>query len=194
MIKFCVLCHQSLTRKIVCADCWEHLQLQPQIICKDDLTIYSAGIYQYPLNRLIQNFKYKQDIHYLPLFNRILETIDLPQFQAVVPMPISDYRLKQRGYNQAQLLAKAIAKKQNIPIWSPLIRRADHHQKNLTRAERLSGIYQQFSSCPNLSVRYRHVLIIDDVMTTGASLDAVKQQLQKIGCTKIEALCLAVVT
>ena len=193
MFKICTLCRISFTRQPVCSDCWQTLQIQPHTIQKHDITIYAAGIYQHPLDAIIHQFKYKQALYYIPLFQKILSNIALPKFQAVVPMPISNQKLKQRGYNQAQLLAKIIAKKYNIPLWFPIQRTAEHSQKGLDRIERLSAIQQQFIPHTSNKIRYRKVLIVDDVLTTGASIDAVKLQLEQLGCKEISALCLAIV-
>ena len=70
-------------------------------------------------------------------------------------------------------------------------RLAQHSQKGLSRIERLENIEQQFVATPPNHLRYRKVLIIDDVVTTGSSITALSHVLQQLGCQQIYSICLA---
>ena len=72
-----------------------------------------------------------------------------------------------------------------------MTRLQQHAQKGLSRLERLEDIQQQFQIQTAPKIRYRRILIVDDVVTTGSSIHALKQQLLKLGCQKVEAVCLA---
>lgn len=188
----CSLCQSDrATQASVCQDCWQQLPWLKQTIYRQELPIQVAAYYQYPLDRMIQQFKYEQQLHYLPLFQHMLQQLKFTKVQAIVPMPISQQRLIERGYNQALLLAEPIAKQLNVPIWQPVLRQDQHRQKGLNRLERLSNIEQQFVLNAPTKVRYRRVLIVDDVVTTGSSLHALSQKLQQLGCQQISAVCLA---
>lgn len=190
----CTLCdhYTQLLHAHTCKDCWEHLAIHPQTLIRQEIEVQIAGNYQYPLNKLIQNFKYKNALHHLPIFEDILKTLQLPKVQALVPMPISQQRLKERGYNQAILLTQILAKHHRLPIWQPVTRKNEQHQKELSRAERLIHIDQQFNLSQAYSkVCYRSILIVDDVITTGASISGLSKQLKRLGCKKIYALALA---
>ncbi|MDN5541978.1 MAG: ComF family protein, partial [Acinetobacter sp.] len=161
---------------------------------KQELSIHVAGQYQYPLDHLIQQFKYEQQLHWQPLLSGILQQIRFPKVQAIVPMPISTQRLAERGYNQSMILAKDLAKQLNVPIWQPVIRLHQHSQKGLSRLERLDQIHQQFKIDPQQRQYvklYRRVLILDDVVTTGSSIQALTLQLEQLGCHKVSAACIA---
>ena len=109
-------------------------------------------------------------------------------------MPISTQRLAERGYNQSMILAKDLAKQFNVPIWQPVIRLHQHSQKGLSRLERLDQIHQQFKIDPQQRQYvklYRRVLILDDVVTTGSSIQALTLQLEQLGCHKVSAACIA---
>ncbi|MHA3048769.1 ComF family protein [Acinetobacter sp. ANC 4641] len=188
----CSLCQSDrVTQASVCQDCWQQLPWLKQNISRQEIQIQVAAYYQYPLDRMIQQFKYEQQLHYLPLFNHMLSQLKFPKVQAIVPMPISQQRLIERGYNQALLLAEHLAKKLNVPIWQPILRQDQQHQKGLNRLERLSNIEQQFVVQAPSKVRYRRVLIVDDVITTGSSIQALHTKLQQLGCQQIHAVCLA---
>lgn len=188
----CVLCgidhqrHHSL-----CTDCWHQLPWLKQNIQRQEMQIQVACHYAYPMDRIIQKFKYEQQLHFQNLLAGSLIDLKLPKIQAIVPMPISSQRLAERGYNQSLVLAKILAKQLNIPVWQPVARLAQHSQKGLSRIERLDQIEQQFVIATKTRVRYRTVLMLDDVVTTGSSLHALKQKLEQLGCQKIYAACIA---
>ena len=188
----CVLCgidqqhHHS-----VCTDCWQQLPWLKQTIRRQEMEIQVACHYAYPMDRIIQKFKYEQQLHFQNLLAGSLIGLKLPKIQAIVPMPISHQRLAERGYNQSLVLAKLLAKQLNIPVWQPVARLAQHSQKGLSRIERLDQIDQQFVIATKTRVRYRKVLMLDDVVTTGSSLHALKQKLEALGCQKVYAACIA---
>lgn len=191
--RYCTLCEQAKVQPPyhVCADCWRYLNVQQQYITKQDISILVATTYQFPVNKIIQHFKYNQQLQYINIFHDIINQLDIPKVQAIVAMPISNKRLTQRGYNQAQLLAKIIAKKQKIPTWAPIKRIHTNHQQGQSRIERLSNINQQFKIKPQQRIKYRKVLIIDDVVTTGSSIQALKAKLHQMGCTHVDVICIA---
>jgi len=188
----CDLCDVGIKQQFgVCSNCWQQLPWLKQQIQRHEQHIYVACHYQYPIDRIIQQFKYEQKLEYERLLAGLLLQLKLPKIQAIVPMPISTDRLIERGYNQSLLLAKTLSQHLNVPIWQPVQRLAQHSQKGLTRLERLDHIEQQFIACPPNKIRYRNVMIVDDVVTTGSSIHALSEILKQLGCQKINAICLA---
>lgn len=188
----CVLCGLDRQKHhSVCTDCWQQLPWLKQSIQRQEMDILVACHYDYPMDRIIQKFKYEQQLHFQILLAGSLINLKLPKIQAIVPMPISNQRLAERGYNQSLVVAKILAKHLNIPIWQPVARLAQHSQKGLSRIERLDQIDQQFRIAATSKVRYRKVLMLDDVVTTGSSLHALKQKLEELGCQKVYAACIA---
>jgi len=188
----CSLCDIGVKQHFgICQSCWQQLPWLKQKIQRHEQHIYVACHYQYPIDRIIQQFKYEQKLEYERLLAGLLLQLKLPKIQAIVPMPISTDRLIERGYNQSLLLAKTLSQHLNVPIWQPVQRLAQHSQKGLTRLERLDHIEQQFIACPPNKIRYRNVLIVDDVVTTGSSIHALSETLTQLGCQKIHAICLA---
>ncbi|MGK6699041.1 ComF family protein [Acinetobacter baumannii] len=173
----CLLCEIGTREKYsLCKECWEQLPWLKQTIQRNDQSVLVACHYAYPINRIIQQFKYEQKF---------------PKVQAIVPMPISKQRLTERGFNQSLLLANLLSKQLKIPVWQPVQRLNEHSQKGLSRLERFENIEQQFVALTQEKRRYRRVLIIDDVITTGSSIHALCQALKQLGCTSIHASCLA---
>jgi len=189
----CPLCSSSLQMQHgVCHDCWEQLPWYRQTVERQELDIHVACGYQYPIDRIIQQFKYEQQLNYQQLLTASILTLRLPKVQAIVPMPISTERLIERGYNQSLVIAKILARELNVPVWQPVIRLAQHSQKGLSRLERLNQIEMQFQPILTECRRYRWVLMLDDVVTTGSSLSALAQALTRLGCQHIFAACIAV--
>ncbi len=108
---------------------------------------------------------------------------------ALVPVPLAQVRERERGFNQAQLIADALALHWGIPVWSQLLvrKRATETQTRLTPGERSANVHRAFSVCDGMleSVRGRHLMLVDDVITTGATLNACASVLFDAGARTI---------
>lgn len=188
----CQLCGLAQQQQhSLCTDCWNQLPWFKQNIERQQRKILVAHHYNFPIDRVIQSYKYEQQLHYQQLLAHSLLSLRHPKVQAIVAMPISTERLKERGYNQMLIIAKIMAKQLNIPVWQPVIRAAQHSQKGLTRIERLENIEQQFQAIHTAQRSYKKVLIIDDVVTTGSSMHALAHVLENLGCQHIYMACIA---
>ncbi|SPL69207.1 ComF family protein [Acinetobacter stercoris] len=191
-ISTCQLCGVDLQQNhSLCLDCWQNLPWYRQSIERHEHKIMVACHYRFPIDRVIQKYKYENQLHYQTLLAHCLLNIRLPKVQAIVPMPISRERLIERGYNQMLVIAKILSRQLHVPIWQPVIRSAQHSQKGLSRIERLENIEQQFQINKTEINKYKKVLILDDVVTTGSSIHALTQTLENLGCTQIYAACIA---
>lgn len=121
----------------------------------------------------------------------LLDVADL----VVVPVPLHRGRIWRRGYNQAALLARALARLVRRPVvLDALLRvRATPPQQGLDRAARRANVRRAFAVNPSrtVHVRGRTVLLVDDVMTTGATLDACATALLKAGAREVRVATLA---
>lgn len=110
----------------------------------------------------------------------------------VVPMPLSAQRLSERGYNQSLLLAHSLASK---GVRADLLLRMRHTppQRDMTRDQRLKSLRGAFEVDPlrAADLRGRRAILVDDVMTTGATLRAAARELRQAGVTHITALVVA---
>jgi len=176
----------------ICQNCWEQLPWMNQVITKQEISFYIACQYHFPIDRVIQKFKYEHQLHWQNLLTGLILQLPLPKVQAIVPMPISEARLIERGYNQTLEIAKHVGKVLNIPIWQPIERIHQHTQKGLDRFERIENIQNQFKMIKTQKqLRYRRVLILDDVVTTGSSVLALKLKLEQMGCQNVYACAIA---
>jgi len=188
----CLLCGIDRQQQhSLCNMCWNELPWYKQHIERHQHQIVCAHRYDFPIDRIIQVYKYEQQLQYQTLLAQSLLNLSLPKIQAIVPMPISTARLKERGYNQMLIIAKIMARQLNIPVWQPVIREAQHSQKGLSRIERLENIEYQFKMIKTEKRKYKKVLIIDDVVTTGSSIHALTHALENLGCQQIYSVCIA---
>ncbi|MNQ98791.1 DNA utilization protein GntX [compost metagenome] len=120
----------------------------------------------------------------------------LASADCIVPVPLSTERLRERGFNQAALLASALARLPRAPdCASQLLMRTRHTpaQSGLQRAQRLRNLQAAFAVPVRWAARIagQRVVLIDDIMTTGATLDAAAQALRVAGATHICAMVVA---
>jgi ComF family protein len=110
----------------------------------------------------------------------------------VVPLPLFKTREKQRGYNQAALLAKGISDATGIPMAEKAVKRVreSSSQTRKTRAERWQNVDGLFTISEDLG-KNRHILLVDDVITTGATLDACASAILRARGNKVSIMTLA---
>jgi ComF family protein len=144
--------------------------------------------YTFPADALIHALKYQTHLAIAPvladLFIARLETAEsLPD--VIVPMPLHPIRLRERGFNQAMEISRRIAKQTGIALLPDGCSRIKHTlpQTGLPWKERQKNIRRAFSC--KIDVSGKHVAIVDDVMTTGATLNELAQVLRRRGATEI---------
>jgi ComF family protein len=110
----------------------------------------------------------------------------------IVPVPLAKKRLRQRGYNQSMEIAKGVSEITGLPIYNKVVRRNafEGSQTNKGRWERNENVEKVFELIDSESVRGKHLLIIDDVVTTGATIIACTKELVKAGDVKVSVLTL----
>lgn len=149
--------------------------------------------YQQPLTRLIHDFKYFNALCLAPFLAQcILDKLplSLPEIDYLVPMPIHQKRLKYRGYNQTSLLSKVLSKHTGIPLNQSLCHRIIFQapQALLDQKDRLKNTKGAFIAKP---VEQLHIVIIDDLITTGATANSLAKELKQHGARQIDLWCVA---
>lgn len=152
---------------------------------------YSFGFYEDELRKLIQLFKYGRVPTLAKPLGRLLRSA-LPReqsFDVIVPMPLHWRKRWQRGFNQAALLAREIGRRTHTPVRNAMRRvRNTESQAGLTSAKRRENVSGAFRSRGPLEGR---VLLIDDVMTTGATAASCARALKRAGASHVTLLTLA---
>lgn len=188
----CLLCGTTPApaQQPLCHGCHADLPWSAQpVFLFQDMTVYSGFDYGWPINRLIHLFKYQARLDLLPILIQGLTTHATPAVDALVAVPMSAQRLRERGFNQAHILAKALGQQWGIPVWQGVERqRHTLRQQSLDRLDRLDNLQNAFvvqSSPPT------RVMLIDDVFTTGSTLHALAQKLTHAGTQQLSASVIA---
>ncbi len=184
----CPRCNAEGTLQQLCGAC---LSNPPHF----DETI-SAFRYAYPLDRLVQAYKFNANLSLLPLFAdalvRALGAIEAAaRPDLVIPLPLAPMRLAERGFNQASLLGERVSKTLGIRFEARgMLRvRETPPQSGLSREARLKNVRGAFD-CANRLDGLR-VAVVDDVMTTGATLSEAARALKKAGAAHVSAWVIA---
>ena len=167
-------------------------------LCRNGLTGFDAafafGEYEGALRKLIHEFKYGGVAPLAPKLAQFLSGA-LPReqrFDVIVPMPLHWRKRLQRGFNQAELLAESLAQRTGIESVNALRRRKmTEAQAGLTRAQRRTNVAGAFEVRRRDRVEGCHVLLIDDVLTTGATASACAAMLKRAGAKRVTVLTLA---
>ena len=186
---FCLKCGKPLlTEEELCGDCKsrEHRFIQGR-------SLYAYG----DMAGCIYRFKYRGRQEYAAFLGRAMAEAFADYVRglspdALVPVPLHEKRLAVRGYNQAALLAEEIGKALHIPVYDKLVVRGKNTvpQKTLNRAERQNNLKKAFKIVAN-DVKLKTIILIDDIYTTGSTLDALAETLTEAGAEKIYFLTLS---
>jgi len=156
--------------------------------------VYCFGSFEGPLRELIHLFKYAgMKALAKPLGAQLAAALPRDQrFDVVVPMPLHWKRRWQRGFNQSELLARFTARRCGVPMINAVRRvRATRNQAGLSNAKRRGNVSGAFGVAKPDAIAGRRVLLIDDVMTTGATASACARVLKRAGATSVAVLTLA---
>ena len=150
------------------------------------------GHYRASLERLLHAFKFERhdflDSALAELLDDVLRDRD---FDAILAVPMHRSKLRTRGYNQAELLGRALARRIAVPYDGSLLtkRQERRAQSLLARSERAANVRGAFIAAP--AVRDRSILIVDDVCTTGETLRSCALSLRRAGAKRICAVVVA---
>jgi ComF family protein len=156
---------------------------------------YSYGFYEGPLRRLIHLFKFERvPTLAAPLGRYLVKALpDDRQFDVVVPMPLHWLRRWRRGFNQSGLLASEVGRRLGLPLQTRALRRKRHAapQSGLSSAARRRNVAGLFAVSDRRLIEGRRVLLVDDVLTTGATAQAAARALKSAGAAQVVVLTLA---
>ena len=183
-ISRCYLCNKLTKQQRICTSCAPKSRLR---------RVWWLGLYKNTVKELIFEMKYHRKRAYARSFGRILsEHIPyLPDDTLVVPIPTASNRIRMRGFDQADLIAKQFAADKDLTFSPLLYRRTQVDQIGKNRDQRQQQIKQSIALHAKADIAGRTILLIDDVLTTGASLEAAAQLLRKNGARHVDAAVVA---
>ena len=216
----CIVCGEELSHNTLyslCDDCLEKLPYntgnkcarcdEPMntmgkycINCKNEKPSYkhnrSLFVYEKPINDMIRNLKYDNRKYLAETFANMLAgevskmNID---FDYVIPVPLFPARHKKRGYNQAELLCETMKTKLNMNVNTEILFkvRNTRSQANLSRSERIENLLDAFEVADKKLVKGKTILLIDDVFTTGTTINECAKTLIKAVAKEVYSLTLS---
>ena len=152
----------------------------------------AAFTYQYPISQVLQQYKYNQQLFLAETFSELmLNNLQANNIDLIIPMPLHPSRLQERGFNQSLEIARIIGKRLNVPITSQAVARIKQSppQASLPLKERVKNMKGAFACYEDLSGL--RIALIDDVMTTGASLNALAKAVRAKGAAHVECWLIA---
>lgn len=212
----CLLCGAGAAQALLCSACAQDLPRLPDALCprcaapSPDSRLCGSCLretphfdashaclrYAFPVDRLVQAFKYHQQLNLAAYFAALMARHFLAQqhterIDMVIPLPLSHERLRERGYNQSLEIARPFAHACQLPLQHQQVARIRHTapQALLPWSERQQNMRQAFVCKQRLDGQ--HVLIIDDVMTSGASLNEFARTLKAQGAARVSNWVLA---
>ncbi|MGM9571851.1 MAG: ComF family protein [bacterium] len=181
--RICPFCRQRAVTDCICSSCRGKINFLPQ-------ESTSLAVYEGLMQEVIRRFKYhgETDLAY-PLAQLVREKFG-ELSGLIVPLPLHENKIRERGYNQTAVLAEALSEITYCRVYPALIRvKETVSQTKLNRYQRLHNVAGAFKTV--LEVRGRKLVLLDDVLTTGATVNEAKRELLLSGAKEVKILTLA---
>ncbi|WP_123052746.1 ComF family protein [Clostridium sp. JN-1] len=196
----CIICKSELyDDEVICSNCKENIKF-----CKSGFYIgefgkeynaYSAAYYSKTIMELIIGLKYKSNFEAGRLLAKyMVNTININHidFDYITYVPMTKSSLRNRGYNQSAYLSKVISDKLDIPVIDCLKKvKSTKDQIGLNGKQRWMNMKNSFKYISGYNINGKNILIVDDVITTGATAYYCAEELKKNGARKIKILTAA---
>lgn len=187
-----------------CRRCGKQLPDNAGLFCGDcmhrkHVFDYGYALYDYQsMRKSIYRFKYKDRCEYAKFYakditGKLRDELELMGADSIVPVPVHASRLRKRGYNQAQLIAAELSRLTGIPMYENLVKRVKKTapQKELNIQERQNNLKKAFHISSDV-VKLNKTILVDDIYTTGSTLDAVALELKRHGVETVYFITLCI--
>lgn len=180
----CYRCHKATSDYSVCLTCRRKTGLKH---------VWVRTPYDETSSKLVLSFKFERARSaYKPLSRAILDVLPvLPADTLIVGVPTVTSRVRQRGYDHIKLLVRQIANKTGLIYVSPVVRSGQAHQFGASRTKRREQLLNAFCVANPLLVKDKRILLVDDVLTTGATLETLAEVLKNAGAKQVDAVVFA---
>jgi ComF family protein len=179
----CAVCAVPLANGAVCGACLDRPPRYARVV--------AAFSYAYPLDAVIRAYKYGGRLAHARLLGSALAAVATRDADAIVAMPLSPARLAERGFNQAHEIARVVARARGIPLLPFACRKVvdTAPQARLPWKERAKNVRRAFVCDADLAGR--RIAVVDDVLTTGATLNELARVLRKAGAVEVSGWVVA---
>lgn len=179
----CFMCNRLTKGWRTCAGCNHKTKIRGVII---------ASRYEGSVKELIKRLKYHQAVSAAEIIAELLAPkVNTSEFDIITSVPASTRRQRQRGYNQAELIAKFLSRHLKLPYKRALGKFGHQRQVGTKRGQRLEQVKGTIYVLNSKKVADRRVLVVDDVVTTGATISECARVLKSAGAKSIWGLAVA---
>jgi competence protein ComFC len=198
--EYCVICREyTVESEALCTKCRKKLQHPQESFyighSEEEYLVWSVFYYSNIVKELIIRLKYKGDFVCGEILAKYMLELVLRnklQFDVIAYVPMTKKALKNRGYNQSEFLARYLSRFLNVPVMSSLIKTMDtKDQIGLSGEQRWDNMKQCFDIKESKSIKNKKILLVDDVITTGATAFHCAHCLKKIGENEVYILTIA---
>ncbi len=199
-------CRLSIKERYVCSACNESIS-KLYLNFWDSLSserfefldfAWTLAIYSEPITGIIHKIKYSRKRHLLKIFSRplsdLLEKIKvLRHYDKILPIPIERFKRVSRHFNQTEELSQMLRRKTLLRVAKNVLIKTAHtpNQASLTKEERAINIYGAFAVKNSAKIKGQNILLIDDVLTTGATTNEAARVLKESGAKTVDLLTIA---
>jgi ComF family protein len=175
----CYHCYKLSPGGRTCADCRRQSSLH---------VVRAATVYDSLAKEIVWRLKFHGVQEAASIMARQMASFGLDESMILVPVPTATRRVRNRGYDQARLLARELGRQTGLPRADYVRRSGQTHQVGASRGERRRQLQSAFRAKNLAGARNRHIILVDDVLTTGATLEAAAKALKGVGVARVSAV------
>lgn len=198
----CGMCGE-INENYICNNCYENIKkIKKCVINEYNNRNFSKHLYIFRYEGIIRNkiieYKFEDKGYPYKMFAKIIlsdkKTCNfIKKYDVIIPVPISKKRKKKRGYNQSELVANELAQKLNQDIWTDIIikKKDNKPQSELNKLERIKNVEDIYEINKPIEVKNKKVLLLDDIYTTGSTVNEIARKLKQNQTQEIGVITLA---
>lgn len=193
----------EINENYICNNCYENIKkIKKCVINEYNNRNFSKHLYIFRYEGIIRNkiieYKFEDKGYLYKMFAKIIlsdkKTCNfIKKYDVIIPVPISKKRKKKRGYNQSELVANELAQKLNQDIWTDIIikKKDNKPQSELNKLERIKNVEDIYEINKPIEVKNKKVLLLDDIYTTGSTVNEIARKLKQNQTQEIGVITLA---
>lgn len=198
----CGMCGE-INENYICNNCYENIKkIKKCVINEYNNRNFSKHLYIFRYEGIIRNkiieYKFEDKGYLYKMFAKIIlsdkKTCNfIKKYDVIIPVPISKKRKKKREYNQSELVANELAQKLNQDIWTDIIikKKDNKPQSELNKLERIKNVEDIYEINKPIEVKNKKVLLLDDIYTTGSTVNEIARKLKQNQTQEIGVITLA---
>lgn len=189
----CYCCKEEETKDYICDDCIKTLERINDFKTIEGSICYSPYLYAGHMERMIKEYKFREQKYYGKLFAKLLSDFYISHemdYDILIPIPLSKEKYLKRGFNQCELLCEFLSKRIGVPVNNEILFKIKDtkDQHLLSKSERSRNLKSAFEAKSKRELLDKKILIVDDLLTSGYTLQEAIVTLNKVGYSNIDAM------